>query len=126
MLSGDDDCGKTTTLNLVYDAINPQPANIIARKTVLGNPVQKDFECIIRHNGQKVAFYTMGDYSTFLTAAFKKYNGLHCDVLVCACNIKYVRPYQQIKNYPHNIINKTMPLCSRSNTTDRNRILRLL
>jgi ABC-type branched-subunit amino acid transport system ATPase component len=126
MLSGDSGCGKTTTLNLVYDAINPQPANIIAQKKVLGNPVQKDFECIIRHNGKKVAFFTMGDYSTSLIAAFKEYAGLHCDVLVCACNVKHVRPYQQIQNYPHNIIDKTMPRCSSSNMIDRDRILQLL
>jgi hypothetical protein len=126
MLSGNDNCGKTTTLSLVYDAINPQPADIIAQKTTFGNPAGTDFECIIRHNGQIVAFFTVGDFSIMLTDAFKKYDGLHCDVLVCACNVKLVRPYQQIQNYPHNIINKTMPRCSSSNMIDRDRILQLL
>ena len=126
MLSGDGECGKSTTLNLVYDSINPQSADIIAEKTTIGNPVNMDFECIIRYKGRTVAFYTMGDYSTDLTGAFKRYNDWPCDVLVCACNIKFTHPYQEIENYMHIVLSKTMPLNNQSNEIDKRRILQLL
>jgi hypothetical protein len=50
MLSGDTNKGKSTTLNLVYDSISSEdPKDIVEPKKVLGNPEQKDFECIIKY-----------------------------------------------------------------------------
>jgi hypothetical protein len=110
----------------VYDSVNPKAGDIIAPKTVLGDPVHKDFECIINCKGRKIAFFTMGDYSGLLIEAFEKYDGLNCDILVCACNKKFSRPYREIQNYQPAIVEKTMPLCNESNETDKNKILKLL
>ena len=105
MLSGKSNCGKTTTLNKVYEFINPTNENIIKAKTKLGGDPY-DFECIIKYKGKTVAFFTMGDYSSYLIEAFVKYNNKHCDILICACNIHFKRPYQRIKQYSHSLINK--------------------
>jgi hypothetical protein len=126
MLSGEHDCGKTTTLNLVYDSIK-QSADIIEEKTTIGKPEDKDFECIIRYNGKIVAFYTLGDISHAVCNAFKKYDDLSCDILVCASFIGHKRPRQRIKKYPHTIIEKRrMPDFKAANEVDKNRILQLL
>ena len=34
--------------------------------------------------GKKIAFFTMGDYSTYLAEAIYRYEELGCDILVCA------------------------------------------
>ena len=107
MLSGKSGCGKTTTLNKVYDFINPTEENIISAKSKLGGDI-KDFECVIEYNRKTVAFFTMGDYSSFLLKAFEKYNKKQCDFLICACNNRFKRPYQQIKRFTHLTINKRL------------------
>lgn len=107
MLSGKSNCGKTTTLNNVYDFINPTKENIISAKSKLGGDI-KDFECVIEYNGKTVAFFTMGDYSSFLLKAFEKYDKKQCDFLICACNNRFKRPYQQIKRFTHLTINKKL------------------
>jgi hypothetical protein len=105
MLSGDTDKGKSITLNMVYDSINPK--TIVEPKKVLGNPIYKDFECIIEYEGKSIAFYTMGDYSNRLIDAFKKYD-TKCEYLICACNTGFQSPYKVIKNYQYTIIEKTV------------------
>jgi hypothetical protein len=126
MLSGKHNSGKSTTLNLVYDKMEPNIETIIEPKKVLGNPIYKDFECIVKYNNKKVAFYTMGDFSGLLIDAFKKYDNLNCCILICACSTKFSTPYREITNYQHNVVKKTMPLCDESNESDRDEILRLL
>jgi hypothetical protein len=106
MLSGKKNCGKSTTLNLVYDYINPAMEDIISPKSILGNPKYRDFECIIRYQNKTVAFYTMGDFPDMVCDAITKYDKLNCDILVCACNARFAQPHQQIKNYLHAIIKK--------------------
>lgn len=107
MLSGKSNCGKTTTLNKVYEFINPKDENIIRAKSKLGGDI-KDFECLIEYNGRTVAFFTMGDYSSYLLKAFEKYKKKQCDFLICACNNRFKRPYQQIKRFTHLTINKRL------------------
>jgi hypothetical protein len=126
MLSGEGNSGKSTTLNLVYDYINPAEEDIIQPKTILGNPKYRDFECIICSKNKTVAFFTMGDFSIKLCDAIIKYDKLNCDILVLACNTKFVYPYQRIKNYPYVIIDKTVAPASEhdcANKIDMNKIL---
>ncbi len=107
MLSGSSSSGKTTTLNLVYDQLYNWGAKInIQKKQLGGNP--NDFECELHYQTQRVAIFTMGDYSNRVTDAMSIYSQLGCDVLICACNDKFVRPYSAINNYPNSIVfNKT-------------------
>lgn len=108
-------CGKTTTLNKVYDTISPNETDIIQKKNQLGAEVN-DFECIVKYNEKNVAFFTMGDYSRYLIEAFKKYNN-NCDVLVCACNDRFKRPYKEITNQTY---------CDILNEDDKKKILDLI
>jgi hypothetical protein len=128
MLSGRDNCGKSTTLNLLYEEVKPaKDEDIISPKNILGNPKNRDFECIIRYENKTVAFFTMGDYSPPLCSVFTKYNKLNCDILVCACNKKFDTPYERICNYPHVIIDKITTQCvadhEYANNIDKNKIL---
>ena len=128
MLSGKSGCGKTTTLNKVYDFINPTEENIISAKRKLGGDI-KDFECVIEYNGKTVAFFTMGDYSIFLLKAFEKYEKKQYDFLICACNNRFKKPYQQIKKFTHLTIDKKLSASQQlvdlevANNFDREKIL---
>jgi hypothetical protein len=110
MLLGKRDKGKTTTLHMVYDSIDPDQKDIIEPKKLLGNPkkVPNDFECIIRYKDKdklSIAFYTMGDFPKKLTKVFEGYNNKKCGCLICACNdLQFKIP----DNYPHIIIDKTV------------------
>jgi hypothetical protein len=105
MLSGDTNKGKSTTFNLVYDSLNPK--TIVEPKKLLGNPIYKDFECIIEYEGKRIAFYTMGDFPNYLIEAFEKYK-IKCDCLVCACNTNLENIYKRAETYQHTIIDKTV------------------
>jgi len=127
MLSGERSCGKTSTLNMVYNSINPTEGDIIEpRKQLGGNP--HDFECIVCFNERKVAFFTMGDYSCYLLEAFEKYN-TKCDYLICACNTRFVKPYERINNFEHVIIDKRIAIgrtqedCNIANNLDKEEII---
>ena len=129
MLSGKTNCGKSTTLNLVYDYIHQKEGDIIEAKMVLGNPKYRDFECIIQYRDKTIAFYTMGDYSYCLLDAFEKYY-TKCDYLICACNTRFVKPYKRICDFEHIIIDKSIAIsltqadCGVANSLDKEKIMK--
>jgi hypothetical protein len=115
MLSGKASCGKTTTIHEVY-------------KSLTGNyhknwQLKQDFEDIVTYQGKTIAFQSEGDFSCDVIEAMVKYDG-KCDILICACNTRFVRPYQRINNYPHVIVNKTVSpdktiaSCAQANAAD--------
>lgn len=123
-LRGGNSCGKTATLNLVYD-------NVINNGGVSTNKKQvgadlKDFSDIVDYKGQKVAFYTMGDYSVHTINAILKYDKHGVDILVCASNIKFKKPIKLILKYSNNLVIKTVANPKNdannllTNTTDAN------
>ncbi len=106
LLSGCDSCGKTTTFNLLYDElIDNMNAQIIKKKKQLGAN-KKDFECILSYNSKKIALFSVGDFSRKVTSAFKDYEEMACDLLICACNDKFKLPYKKLKN-DDKIVEKT-------------------
>ena len=125
MLSGKASCGKTTTLNMIYDFINPPEEDIVESKKKAGN----DFECIIIFNNKRIAFFTMGDFSCHLLEAFEKYN-TKCDYLICACNTRFIKPYKKIKNYEHVIIDKSIASSQIEhdivNNSDKEKIIKII
>ena len=107
-LEGKPNTGKTTTLGIVYDLIT-NGMNPLPTKTPLGGD-QNDFECIVNYNGQNVAIYTMGDFSTYLSKAITKYDNQGCDVFICALsnnNLK-IRARNKIKKYNNIKVSKTL------------------
>ena len=87
--------------------MNPTKEDIIEPKNKLGRD-PKDFECVIKYQDKTIAFFTMGDYSCYLLKAFEKYDKKLCDILICACNDHFKRPYQRIKIYPNLPIDKKL------------------
>ena len=107
MLSGGNSCGKTTTLTIVYQMLLSNSWKSTNKKPLGGN--RKDFEDVVNKQNKRVAIFTMGDYSLQVISAMTKYNSQKVDVLVCACNSRFVKPYIEIKKYvPNNIIQKSV------------------
>ncbi len=81
VLEGLPNKGKTSTLNLVYNILL-QNGNSNNKQPLGGDP--NDFSDIVDWNNKRIAFFTMGDYSTYLSNAIYGYNNQQCDVLICA------------------------------------------
>jgi len=83
LLSGKPETGKSTTFNLLYDKLTQNgKRNIVSEKKELGDPEDKDFECVVKYRGKTVALYSMGDFDLKCVEAIVKY--AHCDILILA------------------------------------------
>jgi len=115
ILSGKSNCGKTTTINLAYKQLTG---------SFFAENERKDFETTIKYKNKLIAFYSMGDESNPLIKAINNYENLNCDILICACNVRFKKPYKIIERNSENIkIDKTMPLSDNANTIDANLII---
>lgn len=129
-LRGGDSCGKTETINLVYDRVILS-GGISTNKQQVGGDI-RDFSDVVNYKGQTVAFYSMGDLANTTIGAINKYNALGIDVLVIASNIKFVKPIQLIRTFAHNLVTKTVASPrntvnnNSANTTDANTIFGLI
>jgi len=131
-LRGGGSCGKTATLNLVYDRLLlPTNSGISTGKKQVGGDI-RDFSDIVNYKGLTVAFYSMGDLAFATIDAINKYNSLSIDVLVIASNIKFVKPIQLILTFTHDLVTKTVasPINTSNNnianTSDANTIFGLI
>jgi hypothetical protein len=118
MLIGEPNSGKTTTIHEVY-------------KSLTGHyhknwPPKKDFEDIVTHKGKKIGFRSDGDLACSAIEAMAKYGKKGCDILICACRIKFITTLgKAMRDFKKDFIPvfKTMPLCDKSNNADKNTIL---
>lgn len=128
-LRGGSSCGKTTTLNLVYDDLRLKGAGVSVTKIQVGGD-KKDFETILDYKTMKVAFYTMGDYSNMTIKAIDKYDSLGVDILICASNTRFKRPIKKIRTYSNDIVVKSVASISANrvieNTKDASTIVGLI
>lgn len=108
VLQGMPDTGKTTTLNLVYGMLVPNGGGVSTNRQPLGGD-PNDFSDIVVRGTQRIAFYTMGDYSTYLANAIYNYDRQGCDVLICALstNSVKVRANKALNQFAATRINKT-------------------
>lgn len=129
ILSGQISCGKTTTLNLVYQMVLSAGGNSTNKKQLGGDP--HDFADIVAFQGKQVAFFTMGDYAREIIAAIDEYAKKNVDTLVLACNNRFVTPYRKAAQYaPYYLINKAIAVTPQNriqaNTSDANAIWGML
>jgi hypothetical protein len=129
-LRGGDSCGKTETINLVYNRVILNVGTSTNKQQVGGDI--RDFSDVVNFKGQTVAFYSMGDLAYATIGAINKYDALGIDVLIIANNIKFVKPIQLIITFAHNLVIKTIASPkttvnnSIANTTDANIIFGLI
>lgn len=108
VLEGNSETGKTTTLGMVYDLLTKGMTPFPAKTLLGGDP--NDFECIVNYNGQQIAFYTMGDYSNYLSNAITRYYSQGCDIFICALstNTSKINANKKINRYNGHRISKTL------------------
>lgn len=103
-LIGPSSCGKTSTLNLVYDKIIDK-STIVEPKKKLGGD-NRDFSIIITYEGFRIAIFTMGDYSFEILKAVEWARKKKCDFLIIACNDRFIKPFREFNKYPNEQIRK--------------------
>lgn len=131
VLQGMPDTGKTSTLNLVYDMLVPNGGGVSTNRQPLGGD-PRDFSDIVVRGTQRIAFFTMGDFSTYLANAIYDYDRQGCNVLVCALssNNAKIRANNALNQFNTTRINKTIaPNASAelaTNTADAQTIFNLI
>jgi len=121
--------GKTTTLGILWNLITSNGGNSTNRKSL---NTSNDFSDIVIINNQRVAFYTMGDYSNSLANAIYDYANQGCDILVCALstNNSKVRANNAVNQFNTTRRNKTIASAQttekQANATDAQWILNLI
>ena len=119
-LVGPPSCGKTTTLNILYQMLLVQGGVSTNRQQLGGN--RNDFSDIVRWNGRSIVIFTMGDYSTQLIQAVQQFSGQNCDVFICACNSRLVKPQREFALYQNIIFNKNQEPNTLSRVTADNQM----
>ena len=123
--------GKTTTLNKVWDILCKENGGNSTNRERLGGD-RNDFSDIVIFNEQRIAFFTMGDFSTPLAKAVFRYSEQGCKVLICALSINTpkVRANNAINQFTNNRIDKTLSsnilTQEQANENDARRIFNLL
>ena len=106
-LLGPADSGKTTTINLVYNKVLAAGGISTFWQAIAGRA--GDFEAVVDFKGQKVAFYSDGDYANRTKDVIRKYDAAKADVMICATNSRFSTPIPFISRFAaHHIINKTI------------------
>lgn len=111
-LIGPSSCGKTTTLNLVYEELISSATIASPRKKEGGDP--NDFSVILTYKNLRIAIFSMGDFSKGVIGAIKWANKEECDYLIVACNDRFVRPFREMAKYENTqtrkekLVDKTM------------------
>ena len=105
MLAGPERSGKTTTINMVYDYLMNRHAQPIIPRPI-STKIQ-DFEAVLnclnlKGEQKKVALASMGDYATDVIHYMSFYEGMGCDVLICACREYFSNPFKRLQIRYHN------------------------
>ena len=109
-LTGKSNCGKTETLNIVYQFLLQngyvQIQNPIFFK-VLGNPVMRDFIDILEKGNRKVGIVTVGDYvigNISIQKNLAYLDAAGCNIAITACTTKNPKAEFQVKFYPNSTL----------------------
>jgi len=93
-LAGVYDCGKTTTLRMIRDAILQD----LGGKIIGGYNGQGDIKLIIDIKGFKIGIESQGDPRGRLDASLTEFVSIHCEVIICACR-SYGQTRKRVESY---------------------------
>ncbi len=101
LLSGDESCGKTTSLKMLVDSIARTGVEILETEPL--DTRDYDFAYRMQYpDGKKLVIATQGDYVRRFKEYFEKYKD-SCDILVCACNRRFMwskmNPFVMVTDY---------------------------
>ena len=107
-LTGKSSCGKSETLNIVYQFLLKEGYIQVQNGVhfeVLGNPKQRDFIDILENGNKKVGIVTPGDYPDFsVRTNLLILEKAGCNIAITACTTDNQNPILQLnKYYPNNI-----------------------
>ncbi|WP_024770559.1 hypothetical protein [Aquimarina macrocephali] len=105
-LRGIENCGKSTTLNIVYNLLlDDGYLQVPNHFEELGNPIMRDFIDVLVKDGILLGIVTMGDYArkrgSSVKDLLKKLETKGCIIAICACRndktgtVKAVQEYQK-------------------------------
>ncbi|OWV19362.1 hypothetical protein B7982_14120 [Fibrobacter sp. UWB2] len=86
VIYGDNNVGKTTVINEIYDDLVKKGASIKNAKTQQGGS-RMDFDAELNYNGKNIALMSMGDSVGSVTTVIRKYK--QSDILITAYNTKH-------------------------------------
>jgi ABC-type uncharacterized transport system YnjBCD ATPase subunit len=105
-LEGNSNCGKSETLNIVYQMLLSDGFTQIAGNfAVLGNPKMRDFTDVLTKENKIIGIVTQGDYVIGKDSIAKHLNKLFlagCSVAICACTNNNPKAKLQVMKYTPN------------------------
>ena len=100
-LSGKKKCGKTPTLEMLYNKLSDVTGQKPKKMDIFGD--NKDFCCVFNFKKKKVAIFTSGDSMSIIIDAVFLYSYVDC--LIMAFNSDGIRKTEllnEVSNYKHN------------------------
>jgi len=103
-LEGQPSCGKSETLNIVYQLLLHNGYTQLPNKfRDLGNLKMRDFTDILVKGNKKIGIVTQGDYVTTQDSIENHLSNLfreNCTIAICACTTKNPKAKLQVMRYP--------------------------
>jgi hypothetical protein len=106
MLLGPSNCGKTTTLTLVYQELLRQSFQS-THWVKEGDPA--DFSDVVTLNSRSISILTMGDVSARVLKGIHDADLQKYDVFITACNDRFLKPPRKIGLYPGSVVIHKIP-----------------
>ena len=107
VLSGEHDCGKTTSLNLLHDMLLKAGKVTELSCTPQGNPKENDYDYVFENSlGTRFLLSTWGDFSNLVKD--NCVNHADCELIICACNKNFMQN-RKYKPFDDMLLFDTMP-----------------
>jgi hypothetical protein len=86
-LQGASNCGKTTTLNLLYNQICTK-YSVVGNFKYSGKDICVEVTIIINGKSVTIGIETQGDPNSRLCKSLAYFNSINCDIIFCACRTR--------------------------------------
>ncbi len=93
MLTGDKNCGKTTTISIAYNKLLSLGGFLIGKHIQAGDPQNpllndpgNDFHALVSYKDKRIFFHSCGDESKWIENGYSLAQDAYADILITACN----------------------------------------